>query len=124
MANGGIWVGIDDFGNLRDFGCNNKNEIRKEHNGIIFKSEKVPNFEQIVDLAIEAHRHIATCGFVGWDIALDNNNSPIFIEANLWWPGISYGEVCNGPIFGDRTDEVIEYVRDHMLKILSFTPKV
>ena len=60
------------------------------------------------------------CGIIAWDIALDSTTSPLLIEANMWWPGISYGEICSGPIFGARTDEVIDYIKSHKLKKLGF----
>lgn len=124
LSDGGLLIGVDEDGNLRDVGYNNKGIAYKEHNGIELRGKNVPNFEGIIKLAFEAHRRIATCGFVGWDIALDKNNSPVLIEANLWWPSFSYGQVCNGPCFGDRTDEVIEFVRKHPAKTLTFTQKV
>ena len=38
---------------------------------------------------------------------------PVFIEVNLGFPGIQMEQMCTGPIFGDRTAEVVGYVKNH-----------
>lgn len=123
-ANGGLWVGIDKDGKLNDWGTDFKLQFSSSHNGVSLKGQVIPNYHAIVDLAFEAHMHIPTCGLVAWDIALDLNNAPLLIEANLWWPSTSYGEICNGPAFGDRTDEVIDFVHRRTLPTLGFLQKV
>ncbi len=123
-ANGGLWVGVKKDGNLNDWGINFQGIVHYEHNGISLKNKKVPNFENIVSFAQKAHAHIPMCGLVGWDIALDSNEKPLLIEANMWWPGISYGEICSGPIFKSRTDEVIDYVKSQELPRLGFRHKI
>lgn len=123
-ANGGLWVGIDKDGKLNDWGTNFKLRFSSSHNGVSLKDKIIPNYQAIVDLAIKGHMHIPTCGLVAWDIALDTDNNPLLVEANLWWPGISYGEICNGPAFGDRTDEVIDFVHGRTLPVLGFSHKI
>ncbi len=57
-------------------------------------------------------------GFAGWDFCLDENNNPIFIEVNLGYPSILYEQLCSvSPIFGNRTNEVYEYVGSNMHKL-------
>ena len=76
---------------------------------------KIEEVKDLVDLAINAHRfYLPTCGFAGWDLALDSNNKPIFIEVNLGFPGIQFEQLCPAtPIFEGRTQEVIDYVCKH-----------
>ena len=38
------------------------------------------------------------------------------IELNLTYPGIIIPQICTGPIFGIRTDEVIDFVRKNPAK--------
>ena len=54
---------------------------------------------------------IPNIGIVGWDVALDSNDNPLLIEVNIGGPGILYEQLCTGPIFGERTQEVIEYCK-------------
>lgn len=116
-ANGGLWVGIQSDGTLNSWGTDFKCNFSKSHNGISFDSIEtpLPSFDKIKELAFNAHMRIPMCGLVAWDIALDTNNNPLLIEANLWWPATSYGEICSGPAFGDRTSEVIEYLKEQQL---------
>ena len=123
-ANGGLWVGINKDGKLNDCGTNFKLQFSSSHNGVSLKDKIVPNYQSIIDLAFKAHMQIPVCGLVAWDIALDYNDNPKLIEANLWWPSTSYGEICNGPAFGDRTDEVIDYVSKLKLPMVVLPPKI
>lgn len=124
FCNGGLFAGVDPDGRMTGSGITIDNEILKSYNGIDLAGERVPNFDKVKEMALEAHRRIPMCGLVAWDIALDINDLPCLIEANLWWPVLSYVEVCNGPIFGDRTDEVIDFVRNHPPRLIPVTPRV
>jgi D-alanine-D-alanine ligase-like ATP-grasp enzyme len=42
---------------------------------------------------------------IGWDMAVDENNEPVFIEYNTF-PGAN--QLTNGPAFGDLTEKVLE----------------
>ena len=64
----------------------------------------------------QAHKHAVTDGIldpdplvriVGWDIAVDEEGDPVFIEFNCN-PG--QNQMTYGPTFGDYTDEVLEEV--------------
>lgn len=51
----------------------------------------------------------------GWigdgDIAVNEDNQGVLIEANCSQPGVIGEQLCTGPIFGARTQEVIEYCK-------------
>ena len=47
---------------------------------------------------------------ISWDFAVDINAEPILIEINLRFQGINGGQLCNGPLFGDLTDEILREV--------------
>ena len=68
-------------------------------------------FGRVVATALEAHRQIPTCAFAGWDLALAKDGRVLLIEANLTWPEIFGAQMCCGPIFGERTDEVIDFLK-------------
>ena len=50
---------------------------------------------------------------ISWDIALDKNNNPIIIEANLKYGEIDFHQLNNGPLFGDDTKEILNEVFVH-----------
>lgn len=107
----GVIVGLDINGNLKDYGFYGNGEKAVAHNGVEFKGKVIPHFDRVVNAAVELHKHIEGCRIIGWDIALDNQYNPILIEGNMGKPGISFEQMCSGPIFGDRTDEVIDFIK-------------
>lgn len=107
----GVIVGINADGYLDDTGFYGNGEKAHEHNGVVFKGKRIPRFEEILRTAVELHRVVERCKIVGWDLALDDKNEPVLIEGNTDIPGISFEQICSGPIFRERTEEVVEYIR-------------
>lgn len=111
MSSGGMGIGVDGTGHLNeygyDYGCNQLYEM----NGVRFAGEKIDFVPDIVDHILKAHeKDFSFCKFIGWDVCINQDGKPIVIEINASQPGI-FGEQLNfGPIFGDRTEEVIDYV--------------
>lgn len=122
VALGGIMIGVDDNGFLNDYGYDkNLNQI-KLHNGFKFGGYKIPNYDKVVKEVIKAHLEIPILKIVGWDMTLNEDNEPIFIEANVYRPGITIEQFCTGPIFGSNIDKVIseaiQFYHDKIPKIM------
>lgn len=112
VGSGGIMVGISNEGVFNKYGYNLKGDkLDKSYTGKEFKNYKIPSFENVLELCKQLHLRIPFCGFVGWDIVLDKNNTPMLLEANLRCPSIFLEQMCTGPILNGRFNEVIEYVR-------------
>jgi hypothetical protein len=77
--------------------------------GLKFEDCHIIHFEQIVEKAMLCHRKIPVVAMIGWDFALDSNDEPVFIEANLRCPDTWPLQMTQGPIFGDRLHEVLDY---------------
>lgn len=108
----GVMVGIDSDGNLFNKGFFGNGETTSSYNDVYFKDIKIQNFKDIEAKAIELHRVMPGCKIIGWDLALDESDNIILIEGNNSYPGISVEQLATGPIFGNRTDEVISYVKE------------
>lgn len=109
---GGGCVGINDDGTLMSHGFNNKAERIGQWNGVRFAGRSIRGFDKVVELAFAAHLCIPTCGFAGWDIALDEQGEPVLIECNLIWPGLFFEQLANGkPALRDRRKDFIEYIK-------------
>ena len=50
--------------------------------GAKIKGKKVPFWEDVINMVSAAHLRIPTMRYVGWDVAIDHNDRPLFIEAN------------------------------------------
>ena len=85
---GGVMVGIDNDGCLMSTGYTFDGRKHTEHNNQIFAGYKLPNINIVDQMVCYAHSQIPSCGLAGWDIALDENDSPILIEVNLSIPGV------------------------------------
>lgn len=115
---GGIVVGVKDDGKLCDFGYDLKlNKIFKTSNDIEFKDKRITNYSKLEKIITDNHKLLPTVHFIGWDFAFDESGNPIMLELNIGFPGIIFEQFCSGPIFGDRTEEVIEYVKSNPPKL-------
>ena len=79
--------------------------------GYDFGSKQVPGIHAAWDFALGLHRRLLYFDLVAWDISIGPDREPRVVEANLWKPGINLNQVNSGPLFGDRTEEVLRYVR-------------
>ena len=109
-AYGSAFVGINEDGSLKEYGYVKGLKRVEEQNGIKFKGLKIPNWEAVREFVEENALKLASCRIIGWDIAIDENDQPLLIEANLNCPGITIEQACSGAIFGKYTDRVIQTV--------------
>lgn len=108
---GGRFVGINEDGSLK-FAINTKGEKDYYHfDGRKYSDIRIKNFDKVLEFAKELHYALPICKFVGWDIGLDSNDNPIFIEANSKAPGVTIEQLADeSPLFGNRLQEVLDYV--------------
>ena len=114
FASGGLAIDLDEYGNLGKIAYNKrleKIEISKEVN--------FPFYQDLENLAIAKHiKYFPHIGIAGWDLAVDLDGKPVCIEANLSSPHILGFQLSCGPLFGERTQEVIDYVKKHKIENL------
>lgn len=84
-------------------------KIERSPTGLKYEDCQIEHFDRIVKLAEELHRRIPSMSMVGWDFALDTSDEPVFIEANLLRPDTLPWQMTQGPIFGDRLQEVLDF---------------
>lgn len=114
---GGFMVGISSDGRLNRLGYSFDGQIHNQTNGFKLHDIIIPNFKNVVNTAIKCHiKYLPNCSFVAWDFSLTKDNKPILIEANLKFPSCFGVQLCTSPLFGERTQEVIDYVKNHKNK--------
>lgn len=112
LVKGGFGVGINKItGKLNDFGVDKNGKIiNKIHpeTKYTFADFQIPNWNYIVskieEWSFDIPDYFKLCS---WDIGLDENNNPIFIECNLCGQEINFHQVNNGPLFGDKTEHYL-----------------
>ncbi len=109
----GVLVGITKDGVLNDFGIDKNFEKKYESpTGVPFAGIVVPDFSSIKNQIIKFHKKIPFANLIGWDVTIDCKGNPIVIEVNLDSALVEAHQVFNGPIFGDRLKEVMEYIQE------------
>lgn len=114
FSSGGFAIGVDKSnGKLNCYGINGKSEFifeKPPNTGEIFADKLIPNWEKIVKTVEEWTKDIPAYFKIGaWDIGIDENNEPIFIEVNLRCPD---AEICQlvGPLFGAKTEYLLDKI--------------
>lgn len=104
-------IGIDETGHLKETGLATKSGIQHESkmpNGYCFGGTVLPGFEEMKQLVIDLHPRLAYFPLIGWDLLTDEHNKVVLIECNLNWTGIAKYQECNGPLFGDLTEMILD----------------
>lgn len=110
---GGVLVGINQEGLLSDFGIDKHfNKKFESPTGVVFKGVKIPNYGGIKGKIISFHQRIPYANLIGWDVALDELGNAVVVELNLACALVEAHQIFNGPIFGDRLDEVMAYIEN------------
>lgn len=116
---GGIYCRINDDGTLSDIAYDALgNKFEKHPDGMNFSEIKIPSLDNIKKLVKEATQRFPHFRLIGWDIALNKENEPVIIEANLTMSGMDVIETICGPLFGKYTEEVLDevFLKEHKAK--------
>lgn len=114
-SSGGIVAGIDENGCLKNAAYNALGDKFHEHPDTgEFAGFIVPALKEIKDLAQKlALRFCGVSKMISWDFAVDKEESPCLIEMNISFGEIDFHQLCNGPIFGEETTDILKNVIDH-----------
>ena len=109
---GGCVCSVKEDGQLYEIGYDNMtcNPITKHASGIPFKGYTVPCYDKIKEKSLELHKRLGDFRIVSWDFSLSPEGEPILIEVNMIYGGIMYHQLGSGPIFGDKTDSILNEV--------------
>lgn len=110
IGQGGVGVGVHDDGRLFDYGFTPQHDKVYDINGVTFSNYIIPMIPKVIETIKLAHvNNFSLCKFIGWDVAINESGDPVIIEINSSQPGVNFEQLFYGPMFGERTEEVIEY---------------
>lgn len=111
-SSGGIACGILKDGHLREFACDKTGERLTRHpQGAVFKEIKLVGYDKCCELVRKlAGRMSSASHLLSWDFAIDPEGDPVLIEVNLTFGGVTIHQMCNGPIFGELTETLLDKV--------------
>lgn len=118
---GGVFIGIDENGKLRDKVCNQNGDISFKHNDIDFRKNEfiIPNWNRIIDFSRKIGSTIPYHRCLNLDVMINEEGEPKLIEFNISTMSVWLYQFVNGPCFGEYTQEVIDYCSKNKHKIKS-----
>ena len=113
---GGIVCHVDFDGNISDIGIDIHLNRYNTNGTCIFQGKNIPQVPMILKQIKDAHtNYFALCNLIGWDVAINQEGEAVILELNSSQPGLIAEQIFSGPIFGERTQEVIEYCKNKPL---------
>lgn len=112
---GGMFVGVDKNGTLGKYCCNQYGETTTVFNDIDFASTTyhIPNYEKVKEFAEKVASALPHQRLLALDVMLDENDNPVLLEYNIRAFSVWLFQFTNGAGFGEFTDEIIEYCKEH-----------
>ena len=108
VHDGGFYAEIKEDGRLHPKVFDNNGAWFEHGKGTFDDSFVMPAMDKVYAEAKRIHPRIAHFKCVGWDFAVDEQGDPVMIEFNAF-PGLDCSQTtCCKPIFGDRTDWILE----------------
>lgn len=112
---GGISVGIDDTGMLKDsaFSTQTGQRFLHEHptTRVAFSDCIIPNFDKCKEMVIRLAPRLGRISrLTSWDLSVNEGGEPVLVEVNLAYGELFFHQITNGPVFGDLTKEIIQEV--------------
>ena len=111
-SSGGIVCGVKSNGQLKDVAFTPSGQKFLNHpGGMPFKNVTIPGYDECVDLAVSlAGRFSNLSRLISWDMAIDQSGHPMLIEFNLTVGEMDFHQLCNGPLYGNLTIDVLDEV--------------
>lgn len=108
---GGAIIGVDSKGIFNKYFFDENGKRFTKYNHLDFENNtfRIPNYERVKEMCINISTRFPHQKLFAFDIALDKNNNPLLIEVNTHWYNPGVLQLNNGPLFGDYTDDVINF---------------
>ena len=115
---GGCYVGIFSDGTLDKKVLNQYVTVITVFNGVDFTKEyRIPYWDNVVRFAKEIGKCIPHHRLLALDLMLDEYGNPKIIEFNCEYYSMWLFQFTASSAFGDFTDEIIEYCREHLNEV-------
>lgn len=110
---GGMFIGVNDSGELNDEAFTEFGKRYKEHpdTHAVFKGYKLSFVPELIKTAKKLHLNAPQLGIISWDLTVDQNGEFVLIEANTRGQGIWISQMAHGcGPFGKNTEDILRYV--------------
>lgn len=121
LSSGGMLIGVNPDGVLYDYAVDkNLNKYIESPSGLKFKGITLKIYYKIKDFILNKHLKFPLANLIAWDVAINEQQEIVILEINLDSGEIQFHQMFNGPLFGERTDEVINYIKHHKIQRYTF----
>ena len=112
-SSGGITCGIYPDGRLKSvaYSADGKKYDKHPSSGVCFSDIVIPNYCALHELVEKLHVLMPHFRLISWDVAIDQNENPVLIEANLKSGEIDFHQLNNGPLFGEDTESILREIQ-------------
>lgn len=110
---GGMFIGVNDLGELNDEAFTEFGKRYKEHpdTHTVFKGYKLNFVPELIKTAKKLHLNAPQLGIISWDLTVDQNGVFVLIEANTRGQSIWFPQMVNGMgAFGKNTAEILKFI--------------
>lgn len=109
---GGLACGLESNGRLKATAFDlSANRYDYRPDGKSLDQIVVPNYQKCVEIATHlAKRCVTMSNMISWDFAIDEKGEPVLIEIGTSFGGLNFHQICNGPVFGNMTEDVLKEV--------------
>lgn len=116
---GGVVVGVKNNGEFMDYGVQDSKIIDNHPTTNIKISEltAVPNYNEAKAFVRELHSKILHHNYVAWDISIDQNGIPIYIECNFFGNSWTNQLALQQPMLGEHTETMLEFIAENKSKV-------
>lgn len=122
VSQGGFACRVHPDGRLDKYAVSRVSSWNTVHpGGTVFESVVIPNYTHIIETVKNAARKVPFFKILGWDIAINAEGEPVFIEFNV---RPEQNQKTCGPTFGDITEEVLAdvYLKEPRPEVEEFKP--
>lgn len=119
---GSTAIGVHMDGTITGWGINPGNEkVTVLPSGVKLGSDftRIPCWSSVIETVKSAHYRMPNVMMTAWDVAVDSNNEAVIIEPNHA-PDIRVHQLLTGPLFGEHTEYILDYVLSKYSKTSSF----
>ena len=112
-SSGGITCGIDEDGRLMENAYTASGKMYERYHPdshVQFRDVVIPCYSIIRDIVVKTHPGFPHFRLISWDFAVDRDNKPVLIEANLHYGELDFHQLNNGPLFGNDTEAILKEV--------------
>lgn len=115
QAAGGFACGVNEYGELRGFAVVKEGSTHKIVNNIpLIIGEKIFAFEELKNVALNVANDFKYARLLGLDLCVEKSGNVKLIEVNNVNNEINFYQFCNGPLFGNYTEEIIKHTSENM----------